>query len=246
MQVLEYFRPPNGIRQRRPWAKIMSMIMSSVALLCYGCECPTAGQVRCVGAGCVDLDSSDTNCGACGNECAPDESCVGGECVCAGAICNGECIDPLSDARHCGGCNMQCPGGFVCDFGTCIDATGGPGPSDPDLGTGAPGEFATFTCVCLSEQCSETYKATFVGCFPPSAPDDVDPRTLTAYCGIEGERIISRLGAGNTSCGPDPGVEFTGEPCFNPGDVGSVTLLASECSLVMPDAGPPDAGPPAP
>lgn len=42
-------------------------------------EC-TAGQTQCAAA-CVDLQTSKTSCGACGNACAENQTCVAGVCT---------------------------------------------------------------------------------------------------------------------------------------------------------------------
>ncbi len=88
------------------------------------------GTSSCEGAqGCVDLNSTVTNCGACGHVCAAPPSgtatCNGGTCgvSCTAPLefCGGACVDPSSSAS-CGGCNA-CPvpdGGYAtCSSGTC-------------------------------------------------------------------------------------------------------------------------------
>lgn len=56
-----------------------------------GCN---GGQTNCGGA-CVDLMTSPSNCGHCGNACPSGESCSGGACGCSSGQtpCSGACVD---------------------------------------------------------------------------------------------------------------------------------------------------------
>ncbi len=88
------------------------------------------------GQGCIDLNSSIENCGACGHTCtAPPNgtpTCTGGTCgiTCESSLelCSGACVDPTSTSS-CGGCNA-CPapdGGYAtCSSGTCGVACNAP------------------------------------------------------------------------------------------------------------------------
>ena len=60
------------------------------------CQCPT-GSFLCNGQ-CVQ--SSNTNCGVCGNVCPDNATCVNGVCQCgAGTIsCGGHCVSTACDA----------------------------------------------------------------------------------------------------------------------------------------------------
>ena len=101
------------------------------------CLCPP-GQTSCP-TGCVDLQSDDANCGACGTVCPSGQSCQSGQCLCtpvtcpSGATqdpitcqcpcpngqsdCNGACVDLQNDANNCGSCGHQCQ---TCKAGQCF------------------------------------------------------------------------------------------------------------------------------
>jgi len=88
--------------------------------------CGTSGQVSCDGA-CVNLASSASNCGACGNACAAGEICSNATCIAASSLactapttnCNGGCFDLRTSASNCGACGNACPVGASCNFFQC-------------------------------------------------------------------------------------------------------------------------------
>lgn len=59
---------------------------------------------------CVDTDTDDNNCGACGNTCDELFFCCGGTCR----------FRLNDDNLNCGGCGRTCTGGDRCCFGRCI------------------------------------------------------------------------------------------------------------------------------
>ena len=82
------------------------------------------------GDGCeTDLSSDEQNCGACGNACAPGQTCSFGTCLCPPGTtrCLGRCVDLSSDPDSCGECGFICPGppstsgtgGPLCENGQC-------------------------------------------------------------------------------------------------------------------------------
>lgn len=108
--------------------------------------CPS-GQSFCDGA-CRSI-STTTNCGACGIQCASDQTCAtnvcrcpSGQALCGGrcqftpdggcgavcpsgqVVCNGSCVDVRSDRRHCGACGSACAGDMTCTAGTCACPSG--------------------------------------------------------------------------------------------------------------------------
>ncbi|MCB9591584.1 MAG: hypothetical protein H6719_02525 [Sandaracinaceae bacterium] len=81
------------------------------------------GQDRATcGTSCVDLASSRTHCGACGNRCPDNETCSRGACECAApyTVCGALCADLAVDEGNCGGCGSRCDG--PCHGGTCCGA----------------------------------------------------------------------------------------------------------------------------
>ncbi|PJB39356.1 MAG: hypothetical protein CO108_17400 [Deltaproteobacteria bacterium CG_4_9_14_3_um_filter_63_12] len=71
---------------------------------------------------CVDLETSNANCAACGARCDAEQACVGGSCVCAvGRVtCDSQCVNPLTDSLNCGACGRACAGGDgACYSGAC-------------------------------------------------------------------------------------------------------------------------------
>jgi hypothetical protein len=97
----------------------------------------------------VDLQADENNCGACGNVCASEQSCVRGECTCRrGTVeCAGSCVPPCSSGQppdpvnctcgdagedHCrltgpGVCGCVRPGQGQCDPRVSCQAIGHPG-----------------------------------------------------------------------------------------------------------------------
>ncbi|MEZ4408038.1 MAG: MXAN_6577-like cysteine-rich protein [Polyangiales bacterium] len=95
-----------------------------------GPSCPT-GQTVC-GSACADLQSSESNCGACGNACGSGERCVAGACrvdcptgqvACTLAGDAGTarevCVLTSTDRANCGMCGRACADGEVCSMGMC-------------------------------------------------------------------------------------------------------------------------------
>lgn len=86
--------------------------------------CP-GQQVKCGGV-CVDLQSSQANCGLCGYACS-GVPCIAGQCqTCPNGrtLCDNQCIDTSTDPAHCGACNQNCASG-ACRFGVCKASTAG-------------------------------------------------------------------------------------------------------------------------
>lgn len=83
-----------------------------------------SGQQLCSGA-CVDVQSDEAHCGACGNACAAGQSCEAGQCqapqpqcTTGQTLCGGGCVDLQTDSNHCGACGQVCPSGR-CSAGQC-------------------------------------------------------------------------------------------------------------------------------
>jgi hypothetical protein len=92
--------------------------------------CTGMGLEFCDGA-CVDDDTDENNCGACGTTCDAGDVCCGGTCVdsdpthCGGACtdcgsdlcCNGACT--TSTASNCTSCGLTCASGTACCGSGC-------------------------------------------------------------------------------------------------------------------------------
>ena len=90
-----------------------------VSMMLPDVNCP-AGQSVC-GTSCVDTQSDDTNCGACGATCPMGQRCAMGVCGCSmgQTACGGSCVDTQSDERNCGACGTVCPAAQSCEMGLC-------------------------------------------------------------------------------------------------------------------------------
>jgi hypothetical protein len=92
--------------------------------------CPT-GQSFC-GSTCTNLQTSVTNCGACGTVCAAPTggsvACTAGACVRAcpagQSNCSNTCRATLTDVNNCGACGTVCTaptgGSVACTAGACV------------------------------------------------------------------------------------------------------------------------------
>jgi hypothetical protein len=91
--------------------------------------CP-AGLLAC-GDRCVDAMVDPSNCGACGNSCAPGKLCDGTgtcklTCQTGMIVCDSRCTDPMTDRIFCGA-TETCRGGDagdVCDAGEICNGSG--------------------------------------------------------------------------------------------------------------------------
>ncbi len=101
-----------------------------------GFETCGAGETCCFGAYCANLDTDESNCGTCGNDCATlvfpkGDGCAGGACRCGAgpgcagrlddACCDGSagCTDTDTDLDHCGTCGWDCWPDEDCVRGYC-------------------------------------------------------------------------------------------------------------------------------
>ena len=82
-------------------------------------------QMVC-GGSCINSQTDNQNCGACGRACTGGQSCVAGICRLAGESCGGglfacasTCVDLQTDEANCGGCGKPCSGGRECSAGAC-------------------------------------------------------------------------------------------------------------------------------
>jgi Stigma-specific protein, Stig1 len=76
------------------------------------------------GSACVDVNTDNANCGACGHSCEAGYVCDGtGTCAlsCQSelTVCGGTCANTQSDDNNCGACGNVCGNGTRCLEGTC-------------------------------------------------------------------------------------------------------------------------------
>ncbi len=138
---------PNG--RKRCACKPAGMSARNAAQCCSGersaggfCGACDPGLTQCP-AGCVDTGSDVANCGACGNACAAEHSCVEGACTCTATSCPDGCCDGAScvaagaacaaadtvcvagdGCTPCGGLGQPCCAGDSCPDGCCDTAAG--------------------------------------------------------------------------------------------------------------------------
>lgn len=119
---------------RRLFVGIALLVFAGFVLAgCGKAENEVCADVVCPGAGrgeCVDLETDSENCGACGAECEPDQTCEHGRCFgCeeGETRCGTVCADLSSSASHCGACWADCGAGEECVNGECqsLDLCGG-------------------------------------------------------------------------------------------------------------------------
>ena len=84
------------------------------------------------GTGCVDTQTNNVHCGACGNACSATRSCQAGKCICPSGYtdCSGECVNTQIDVQNCGSCGKPCTG--ICSAGSCQASTCTSGMSQLD------------------------------------------------------------------------------------------------------------------
>ncbi len=124
-----------------------------------GGACGSCGSpLGCCGTRCVNLKTDVNNCGGCGVLCPLGQSCIGGQCLCAGpggqgavacdskqgrACCAGQCVDLSSSDTHCGSCGGDCTAaGETCAGGRCA--------------CGKVGGHCPAPQVCCAGACSDT------------------------------------------------------------------------------------------
>jgi hypothetical protein len=88
----------------------------------------------------VDLTSTATSCGSCGNVCSAGLDCVAGKCkatqcsaanegkpciegTLTGTCCSSACVDLATDENNCGHCDTACPSILTCaNYGCGLDS----------------------------------------------------------------------------------------------------------------------------
>lgn len=87
-----------------------------------GTCCSTSAPTNCAGT-CVDLQTSNSNCGGCGTVCSTTggKSCRAGLCECPAGMtdCNGTCVSLTTSSTNCGACGNACAAGRTCQASVC-------------------------------------------------------------------------------------------------------------------------------
>lgn len=153
---------------------------------------------------CVSTSNDPRNCGAPGNACAMNESCIGGACQCASAgvactggtaCCSTGCVDTMTDAANCGSCGNVCGAGETCVAGQCL--CGGTEACDrPTSGTFG----ASCGEICCDGACVTVDEANCGGCGTTCTGEE-------DICGVP-LAIIPGTPAEPPSCGPELGGGF--------------------------------------
>jgi uncharacterized protein YjbI with pentapeptide repeats len=107
----------------------------AVGAECTGGVCVCPSDLTECGQACVDVDTDERHCGACGNACPSGETCENGVCRCGDnptceeglTCCSDQCVNLLTNLDHCTACGNACPRPLANAFVTCGPAVDGRG-----------------------------------------------------------------------------------------------------------------------
>ncbi len=206
--------------------------------------------------GCEINLSVPSDCGECGNTCAPGELCAGGRCLLTcppgQTVCDGSCVDLSGDISHCGSCGRTCEarnGTPRCDDRTCGIASCDDGFDDCDrdpstgcetrldspVNCGACGETCALpnaTSGCADGSCIVTACAAGFGdCDGLAANGCEADLTTNANCGGCG-RVCAIAGGLNASIACVSGMcDVTCDPGFDDCDGSSANGCEAELAV---------------
>ena len=212
----------------------------------------SANLSKCSGK-CVDLQTDQDNCGACGFSVPFGETCINGQfsgslarnksgsspalsgttsptaavipgsCLSGRSSCSGTCKDLQNDAGNCGSCGNMCPSGQSCLNGRCIL----PGTSATVASTTVPITTITPELSCSSGEI-------------PCGSSCVNVFTDKKNCGVCGRACGSGDTCVNARCGPactKSGTSLCDDTCVDlDTDMNNCGACGTECKTFLPNA----------
>jgi hypothetical protein len=133
-----------------------------------GSACPT-GESLCT-SGCVNVLSSATNCGTCGNVCPTGDYCSEGECYGTTQNCGTltSCADGCQNLQtslsDCGACNNPCPTGDSCINGGCVAPSNTTCSSCESSAETTGGTCASYYTTCSGDSNCSSYSTCVQNC----------------------------------------------------------------------------------
>ncbi len=111
---------PDPVAAGDPPAFWSCVDLNTNELACGACGVSCAAGQLCCGAACTDPSTDPSNCGDCGTVCGGGAACIDGTCCAPGeVVCAGACTDTSTHPGHCGGCDQPCDFGESCSLGLC-------------------------------------------------------------------------------------------------------------------------------
>ncbi len=108
-----------------------------------GCSARTdcEDDEACCNNRCVNTDTDNLNCGACGMTCPGAQTCSSGRCGCPAGrtYCAPDCVDTSSSESDCGDCDAPCAVDQTCTNGNCTGPCGASFAVEPGGWVTAPG-----------------------------------------------------------------------------------------------------------
>jgi len=196
-----------------------------------GPTCGT-GEAFCGGA-CIDVQSNNNNCGACGTVCPAGQSCRTGTCTpnCAPSesLCGtpAACVNTQTNAANCGACGNACPTGQMCVMGSCSVVCDAPRTiclSSQGAQSCVDLQGDTANCGACNNACPMGQSCTAgtcqLACAPGQTPCNgvcVDLRTSAGNCGACGNACATGQICGDGQCRRSCGMNETlcNDACVN-------------------------------